>query len=111
MAEAYQVHIRGDASLVPPRLLTHPCAHRGCLDTRATWGTRSRRRVALAHPAEAGSLDGALLDQRTLQRFEAFVETIAMQVRPPGKEPFPERRHELGAHRRVAMQFALVGEP
>ena len=39
------------------------------------------------------------------------METVAVEVRPPGKEPFPERRHELGAHRRVAMQIAMVGEP
>ena len=39
------------------------------------------------------------------------METVAVEVRPPGEEPFPERRHELGTHRRVAMQIAMVGEP
>ena len=39
------------------------------------------------------------------------MESVAVEVRPPREEPFPERRHELGAHRRVAMQIAMVGEP
>src|SRR5215211_3403327 len=77
--------------------------HRGCPDTRAASGTCSRRRGAFPDPAESGGLDGAFLDQRSLQRFEALVERVAVEVRPPGEESFLERRHQLVTHRRVTI--------
>jgi hypothetical protein len=98
-------------SSIATRSVLPVLVNQGCPDTRAASGTCSRRRGAFPDPAESGGLDGAFLDQRSLQRFEALVERVAVEVRPPGEEPFLERRQELVTHRRVAMQIAMVGQP
>src|SRR4051812_9353224 len=75
------------------------------------WSTRSRACVQLSDPAEAGGLNGPFFDQRSLQRFEVLVETVAVEVRSPGKEPLLERRHELGAHSRIVVHVTRDGQP